>query len=200
MFRLRINFFSAKTIVAFAFYFFSVSICYSQVSNVSYVDPTIGGVGILLEPTRPVVHIPNSMLRMFPVRKDQLDDQISFFPLTISSHRQQLLFGVMPCTGTITDAGWTKRFVYDQEKATPYYYSVRLEESGDSVAFTTAQRAGFFQFFFANDSMHYLRLNVVNNGEIKITGKRIISGEERFSGMKAFFYAEVNADIAEQRY
>jgi hypothetical protein len=71
-------------------------------SNVSYVDPTIGGVGILLEPTRPTVHLPNSLVRVFPVRRDQLDDQISYFPLSISSHRQQLLFGIMPYSGNIT--------------------------------------------------------------------------------------------------
>src|SRR4051812_2137862 len=42
-------------------------------SNLQYVDPTIGGVGLILEPTRPTVHIPNSMVRVFPARKDQLD-------------------------------------------------------------------------------------------------------------------------------
>jgi len=49
-------------------------------SNVNYVDPTIGSVGIILEPTRPVVHLPNSMVRVFPIRKDQLDDRIYNFP------------------------------------------------------------------------------------------------------------------------
>ena len=57
------------------------------VSNLQYVDPTIGSVGLILEPTRPAVHLPNSMVRVFPARTDQLDDQISHFPLTISSHR-----------------------------------------------------------------------------------------------------------------
>ena len=56
-------------------------------AQVEYVDPTIGGVGLLLEPTRPTVHLPNSMVRVYPVRKDQLDDQIRSFPLTIISHR-----------------------------------------------------------------------------------------------------------------
>ncbi|RYE37448.1 MAG: glycoside hydrolase family 92 protein, partial [Sphingobacteriales bacterium] len=52
-------------------------------SNLSFVDPSIGGVGLILEPTRPTVHLPNHMIRMYPVRKDALDDQISFFPLTV---------------------------------------------------------------------------------------------------------------------
>ena len=63
---------------------------------VDEVDPTIGNVSILLEPTRPTAYLPNSMVRMYPMRKDALDDQIQYFPLTILSHRQPELFAVMP--------------------------------------------------------------------------------------------------------
>ena len=65
-------------------------------AQVEYVDPTIGNVGILLEPTRPTVYLPNSMVRMYPKRADALDDQIKSFPLTINSHRMQELFSIMP--------------------------------------------------------------------------------------------------------
>ncbi|MES2308561.1 MAG: glycoside hydrolase family 92 protein, partial [Verrucomicrobiota bacterium] len=65
----------------------------AQVEN---VDSTIGGVGFLLEPTRPTVHLPNSMVRVYPVRSDQIDDQIKSFPLTIISHRLGELFSIMP--------------------------------------------------------------------------------------------------------
>ena len=47
-------------------------------AQVEYVDPAMGGQGFLLEPTRPTVSLPNSMVRVYPVRKDQLDDQIQF--------------------------------------------------------------------------------------------------------------------------
>src|SRR5437762_6384773 len=56
-------------------------------AQLDYVDPSIGSVSFLLEPTRPTVSLPNSLLRMYPVRKDGVDDQIRFFPLTIISHR-----------------------------------------------------------------------------------------------------------------
>ena len=75
------------------------------------MDPTIGNVGILLVPTRPAVYMPNSMVRMYPLRADAMDDQIKGFPLTINSHRMQELFSVMP--GTAAAAA------YDQEKTTP---------------------------------------------------------------------------------
>jgi hypothetical protein len=40
------------------------------------------------------------MVRVYPVRKDQLDDQIRSFPLTIISHRLGELFWLMPGDGS----------------------------------------------------------------------------------------------------
>ena len=55
--------------------------------NLKYIDPRIGNVGQLLQPTRPTVQLPNQVIRMYPERSDYLDDQISSFPLTIVSHK-----------------------------------------------------------------------------------------------------------------
>ena len=71
-------------------------------AQVDYVDPAMGGQGFMLEPTKPTVSLPNSMVRVYPVRKDQLDDQISSFPLTIISHRLGELFWLMPGDGSPT--------------------------------------------------------------------------------------------------
>src|SRR5258708_18342691 len=94
---------------------------------VDYVDPAIGGQGLLLEPTRPTVHLPNSMVRVYPVRKDQLDDQIASFPLTIISHRLGELFWLMPSNGG-GGGEWDRPLANDAEKESPYYYSTRFEE------------------------------------------------------------------------
>jgi predicted alpha-1,2-mannosidase len=172
-----------------------------SVSNVQYVDPTIGSVGLILEPTRPTAHLPNSMVRVFPNRKDQMDDQISYFPLTISSHRQPSLFALMPYSGNEGKDVWKRKFTWDQEKATPYYYSVRLEDSGDSIEFTPAAKSGFFKFHFKAGNPHYLRLGVINKeGKIDQTGKRTIVGTETVLGLPAFFYAEVDADIIDVKF
>src|SRR3974390_1158873 len=90
-------------------------------AQVEYVDPTIGNVGILLEPTRPSVYLPNSMIRFYPLRADAMDDRIASFPLTISSHRMPELFSIMP--------GDNGAAAYDQEKTTPYYYSTRFDKT-----------------------------------------------------------------------
>ena len=175
--------------------------CQVQQSNLSFVDPTIGGVGIILEPTRPTVHLPNSMLRTFPMRKDQLDDQISYFPLMVVSHRLSSVFALMPVSGSADESIWSRRFVYGQEETTPYYYSTSFLETGIKIEFTPNARSGYFRFNFPDDQEHYLRLGVINgNGEVEVTGKRIMSGTEIFSGMKAYFYAEVDADISGIKY
>src|SRR5260221_12636479 len=75
-------------------------------AQLEYVDPTMGGQGFMLEPMRPTVSLPNSMVRVYPVRKDQLDDQISSFPLTIISHRLGELFWLMPCDRVPEADGW----------------------------------------------------------------------------------------------
>src|SRR5258707_432040 len=103
-------------------------------AQVEYVDPTMGGQGLLLEPMRPTVSLPNSMVRVYPVRKDQLDDQIHSFPLTIISHRLGELFFLMP--GVATAISWSQTAAYDQEVETPYYYSTRFEGSFIQTEFT----------------------------------------------------------------
>jgi hypothetical protein len=86
-------------------------------AQVEHVDPTIGGVALMLVPTRPLVHMPNSMLRVYPVRKDQVDQKISSFPLSIVSHRHGELFALMP------GEDGSPQF-WDQETTTPYNWDV----------------------------------------------------------------------------
>lgn len=196
---MRYNSIKFYSLLSATFICFSVSVfpVFSQqkVSNIKYVDPKIGAVGLILEPTRPAVHLPNSMVRVFPVRADQIDDQISYFPLTISSHRQNWLFGLMAYSGGINEQAWTKKFTYDNEKISPDFYSVLLENEGTSITFTPSAKSGFFKFSFIKKTDNYLRLQILNRGEINLESKNSISGVEDFQGMKAYFYAESNAPL-----
>lgn len=169
-------------------------------SNLQYIDPTIGAVGHLLEPTRPTMHLPNSMIRVYPVRKDQIDDQISYFPLTMYSHRIGNVFSMMPYRGQITTTSWTEKSTYDLEKTSPHYYSA-IFDSDFKLEFSPSARSGYFRVKFNGNALKHLRMGVVNqDGEILVTGKRNISGIETFNGMKAYFYAELNTDIVNVSY
>lgn len=163
-------------------------------TQVEWVDPTIGNVGQLLEPTRPTVSLPNSMVRVYPVRKDGLDDQIQSFPLTIISHRLGELFWLMPAAGVPEASAWSQRAAYDQEQSTPYYYAARLDGSLIRIEFTPAERSGYFRFTFPSGKPVMLLANRAG-GDLAAADTNAISGEERFKGMRAFVYGEFGAPV-----
>ncbi|MGI4757373.1 MAG: GH92 family glycosyl hydrolase [Janthinobacterium lividum] len=154
-------------------------------AQVEYVDPTIGNVGILLEPTRPAVYLPNSMVRVYPVRPDALSDQIQSFPLTISSHRMRELFSIMP--------GPAAPAAYDQEHTTPYFYSVRFDGSLVQTEFAPAERSGYFRFTFPDGKASVTLANRLQ-GNVHEEGGGV-AGEENFDGMHAYFYGEFSHPV-----
>lgn len=167
-------------------------------AQLEYVDPTIGGVDILLEPTKPTVHLPHSMVRVYPVRKDLLDDQIQSFPLTIISHRLGELFSIMPHDGVPGETSWKQAATNDLEKTTPYYYSTRLDDSLIGIEFTPTERCGFFRFKFPSGKPVVLLSNR-KGGDMMMVGDRAVSGVENFSGMQAFIYGEFSGPVTAVR-
>jgi predicted alpha-1,2-mannosidase len=155
-------------------------------AQVEYVDPTIGNVGILLVPTRPAVYLPNSMVRMYPLRADALDDRIHSFPLTISSHRNSELFSIMPGDGSFA--------AYDQETTTPYYYSSRFRTLGIVTEFTATERCGYFRFTFPGGNANLVLANRIA-GTMQLRDGNVVEGEEQFDNMKAYVYGEFNAPV-----
>lgn len=154
--------------------------------QVEYVDPTIGNVGILLVPTRPAIYLPNSMVRMYPLRADALDGRIDSFPLTISSHRISELFSVMPGDGN--------RAAYDQETTTPYYYSARFRTSGIVTEFTATERCGYFRFTFPDGRADVVLANRIA-GTMELHDANVVEGEEQFDNMKAYVYGEFGTQV-----
>ncbi len=169
-------------------------------AQVEYVDPTIGGLGFMLEPTRPTVSLPNSMVRVYPVRRDQLDDQIHSFPLTIVSHRMGELFWLMPSDGSAE--AWNRAQAYDQETTTPYYYATRFDDSLIRTEFTPTARCGYFRFTFPAGKPVVLLANR-RGGELTAVSNNAISGSERITGegamspgvMHAYVYGEFSAPV-----
>src|SRR5579872_3835902 len=146
---------------------FIVSFVSAVAQSVTEIDPTIGNVGQLLEPTRPTVSLPNQPIRVYPIRKDYLDDQITCFPLTAVSHRLGEVFALRPVTGTVTPASWSVRMPYDHdlEITRPWYYSVYLPGSGITVEFTPGRLTGYYRFGYPAGSAPSLLLDLFNDGE-----------------------------------
>ena len=177
---------------ALVFYMMS---CIKETEVVQFVDPNIGGVAHLLQPTHPTVRLPDQIIRMYPVRKDYLDDQIESFALTIISHRDRPLFEIMPFTGDCPEtnspvSAWDKQ----NETITPYCYSVWLEDFNIDVKFTPGSKTGYFRFTYPKQGERWIELSAqaVNWSQ---KSEMTISGEEYFYGMKAFIYGKFNYPI-----
>lgn len=162
-------------------------------SNLDLVDPTIGGVGLILEPTRPLAHLPNSMLRMQPLKKDQLDDQVGGFPLSVISHRIGAAFLFLPLYGTAKDP----KITIHKEITTPYFYELTDEQFFNKLSFSPAAKSGVFVLKNASLSGQFrFRLSVMNSGgEIERNGTNDLAGTEDYNGMKVYFFARTNGKI-----
>lgn len=173
---------------------FQSTTLYSQKDFTKYIDPKIGNVGSLLEPTRPAVHQPNQPVRMYPVRKDYLDDQISWFPLSIISHRQGELFGIKPANGAAELNMIQQRMSYDQdlEIIKPWYYRNPLIEDNIVVEFTPGGKSGFFRFTFSDNELKTILFRLFKTGKWNLASDNTISGIEEFNGMKAYVYGVFN--------
>lgn len=162
----------------------------SSSSVMSYVDPDIGGVGLLLQPTRPVVQLPNQMIRVYPSRKDYLDDQIRSFPLTLISHRNGELFGILPFTGKMITETPVSAWDNQLESTTPYYLKTWLEDYNITVEFTPGRMTGYFRFTYPEGSVKNLYLTGIRRGAWTTTGDNAISAVDSISGMSAFMTGE----------
>lgn len=165
----------------------------NRVDNLQYVDPTIGNVGHLLQPTRPTVQLPNQALRMFPMRSDHLDDQIRFFPLNLKSHRLGELFAFMPYTGQVPGepiSAWDDQL----EQSTPYYYSTWLEDYNVTLEFTPGAKSGFYRLTFHDSEEKKVFLKNLNVGNI-VLQETELKGVEHFEGMSAYLVGEFSAPM-----
>ncbi len=96
-----------RKIIALTFLsFFSINATFSQEDFTKYVDPTIGNVARFLVPTYPTMHLPNQMIRMFPVKKDYISDQVDAFPLQVTGHRRPGIFQMKVTLGDISNDSW----------------------------------------------------------------------------------------------
>jgi len=166
---------------------------YTGSGNLKYVDPQIGNVGHLLQPTRPTVQLPNQMIRMFPQRKDYMDDQISSFPLNVVSHRLGEVFALKPSTQNLEPGSWKRKMTYDHdlEITRPWYYSTYLIDDEVKVAFTPGKKTGYYKFQFPAKGNKALLLENYNQGlnELNFISATEITGVEIYHGdIKVYMY------------
>ncbi len=173
------------SVVLFSIFTVAIQNSHAQVqqikSPVDYIDPTIGNVAPLLNSNRPVVHLPNQMVRVFPKRQDHLDMQITDFPLLATNIiTPQMVFAIKPSVGELTDTGWYRRLTYDHdlEITHPWYYAVTLTDDDILTEFTAGEKTGIYRFTFPAGQRKNLNLShYYENGEFTVNGNSIIGKE-----------------------
>lgn len=162
---------------------------------VDYVNPRIGGVGLILEPTRPLVHLPNSMLRVHPFKVDELDDQLAGFPLTVITHRVGTAFNFLPVSSN--EKPFTEKWAIHSQKFHPYYLEIIREKTFDKISLVPNAKSAVFRIENGNKSLNF-KLRIQNGnpkGIIINKDDRSIQGEENYQGMKVYFYGKLNGQI-----
>ncbi|KAA6303714.1 MAG: hypothetical protein EZS26_000265 [Candidatus Ordinivivax streblomastigis] len=139
---------------------------------VDYVNPYMGNISHLLVPTFPTVHLPNSMLRVYPERKDFTSDFISGLPVIVTSHRGSSAFNLSPKNEFWGAFAPVINYTYDNERISPYRYSVYLNEAKVHVDFAPSHQSGVYNFQFEEGLSNQLIINT-RNGVLKTTGNGI---------------------------
>ncbi|HCY43764.1 MAG TPA: alpha-mannosidase [Prolixibacteraceae bacterium] len=159
----------------------------AQKQPVDYVNPYMGNISHLLVPTFPTIHLPNSLLRVYPERGDYTGDLLQGLPLVVTSHRGSSAFNLSPFQGNEKDLKPVVSYSYDQEKLTPYSYSVYLDEQQTDVQFALSHQSAMYEINFGKDAPAYLVLNS-RNGSLKWDGQAVSGHQLLDNNTRVFLY------------
>lgn len=166
-------------------------------SPVDYVNPYMGNISHLLVPTYPTVHLPNSMLRVYPERGDFTGDMLSGLPVIVTSHRGSSAFNLSPYQGEESGLKPVINYSYDHEKIYPYRYQVYLDDYNIDVDFAPSHQSAVYGITFEGEGPAYLVFNS-RNGQLKSDGKSVSGYQFVDRKTKVYLYAET--DKTPQKY
>jgi predicted alpha-1,2-mannosidase len=156
---------------------------------VDYVNPYMGNISHLLVPTYPTVQLPNSMMRIFPVRSGYTADRLNGLPVIVTNHRRVSSFTVTPFLGN--EENQPRGLNYDREKITPYRYQVYLEDDAIEADYAPSHQSAVYTFTFEKNGIPNL-LFKCGRGKL-IAEDNTISGYQQLNDKtKTYFYAEMD--------
>lgn len=158
---------------------------------VDYVNPYMGNISHLLVPTYPTVHLPNSMLRVYPERSDFTGDMLGGLPVIVTSHRGSSAFNFSPYQGAESGLKPVIDYSYDHEKIVPYRYQVYLDDANIDVDYALSHQSAVYQITFEKKEPAYLVFNS-RNGELKYEGDAVSGYQFVDKKTKVYLYAETS--------
>lgn len=174
---------------------------------VDYVNPNIGTIGILLKSTEPVVQVPHGMARIVPVTTPGISDRYLADRIFGFTAGPAVLMATTGEAGT-EPAQYASGFDHDFETATPYYYAVRLDDTGVRAELTATRRAAIYRFTFPKAAAERMALSLQRNAALTVVSASAVEGSEelhdalrsgRDATTKEYFYAEFSAPFRTPR-
>ena len=161
----------------------------TEKTPVDYVNPYMGNISHLLVPTFPTIHLPNSMLRVYPVRPDYTADQIKGLPLIVTSHRGSSAFNLSPYQGSEETLRPVVNYTYDNEVIKPYYYRVYLDEQNTDVKYAPSRQSAQYEISYEKDAPVYLILNS-KNGAMQVNDNTVSGYQQLENNTRVYLYLE----------
>ncbi|MFN8205882.1 MAG: GH92 family glycosyl hydrolase [Bacteroidales bacterium] len=156
------------------------------------VNSYIGSVSHLLVPTYPTVHLPNSMIRFYPLRDEYTSNHLRGFPVNIVTHRWGYAMSLLPYLGKPDPEKFHSGIEYDQEEISPYSYQVALEDGQVQFGFVPAARSGRMSIRFHGGPAQGIMLHSSGQAEIEIHD-RVLSGFDTYRGVKMYIWMEFSS-------
>lgn len=182
---------------------FTITSSFSQEDFTKYIDPTIGNVAPFLVPTFPTMHLPNQMMRMYPIKKDYISDQVDAFPFQVTSHRSPGILPMKIATGEVTNASWNKKMTidHDLEIIHPWFYSTYLIDDDIKVSFTPSEKGAIYKIDFPENSQKNVLIKGSENmvfskdknyfNVTEVVSKKTGGTNPVTSSMSVFLYGEI---------
>ncbi|WP_297928103.1 GH92 family glycosyl hydrolase [uncultured Coprobacter sp.] len=161
----------------------------TEKTPVDYVNPYMGNISHLLVPTFPTIHLPNSMLRVYPERPDYTADQIKGLPLIVTSHRGSSAFNLSPYQGSEETLRPVVNYTYDNEVIKPYYYRVYLDEQSTDVKYAPSRQSAQYEISYEKDAPVYLILNS-KNGAMQVNDNTVSGYQQLENNTRVYLYLE----------
>lgn len=161
----------------------------TEKTPVDYVNPYMGNISHLLVPTFPTIHLPNSMLRVYPERPDYTADQIKGLPLIVTSHRGSSAFNLSPYQGSEETLRPVVNYTYDNEVIKPYYYRVYLDKQNTDVKYAPSHQSAQYEISYEKDAPVYLILNS-KNGAMQVDDNTVSGYQQLENNTRVYLYLE----------
>lgn len=165
--------------------------CSPEMAPVDYVNPYMGNISHLLVPTYPTVHLPNGMLRIYPQRGDFTGDRVKGLPLVVTSHRGKSAFELSFGYDDGTEVPPCRSYHYDNERITPYSYSVCFEEEEVSARFAPSYRAALYEIEFSGTEAPYLVFNTAA-GKMRFADGSVAGYQRIDERTSVYLFAELS--------